>query len=521
LILLLFAGGLSLRSHSADLEQLGNVRFPASTSEIAQEHFETGVAYLHSFGWIQARREFRRAQQLDPGFAMAYWGEALSYNHPLYPMRDTDSPQQALNRLAPSADARNAKAPTALEKGFLQAVEALIFPDNSFGSPRYSYLQQMRSLYSQFPRHEEVRAFLTIALLSVSAESEFLTRKQLRLEAGNLAMGLMADNNNHPGAIHYTIHSFDDPDNALRALSAADKYVEIAPIIAHARHMPSHIYFYTGDWPKVAELNETAFYTARALWRPGDNPREQNHALEFGQYGDLLAGDFDSAMKWIERSDDTLLQNPESAATIETFHRLQARLIIEARQWQYIPVETSLSDDQLFAAGLSAINMRDLALAIEANQILQDRVNQDGDNVSRRIAQLQLQANIFFYTNQVDAGLEVLDSAIALTLENPRTDPLPSPLKPALELKGELLLKANQPAAAIDAFERSLHATPFRPWSVLGLARSHAVLGNVDQATRHYRFLLSIWNNEHLLGVHEARTYLSGNPHVVSAGERN
>ncbi len=62
---------------------LGSVEFPTSGSGEAQAHFLRGTALLHSFGFEDAAFEFVQAQELDPDFAMAYWGEALSYNHPL------------------------------------------------------------------------------------------------------------------------------------------------------------------------------------------------------------------------------------------------------------------------------------------------------------------------------------------------------------------------------------------------------------------------------------------------------
>jgi hypothetical protein len=46
------------------------------------------VAILHSFGWKQAIESFKRAQQAQPDFALAYWGESLCYNHPLNAEQD-------------------------------------------------------------------------------------------------------------------------------------------------------------------------------------------------------------------------------------------------------------------------------------------------------------------------------------------------------------------------------------------------------------------------------------------------
>jgi|TARA_B100001964_G_scaffold180460_1_gene199376 hypothetical protein len=114
-------GGFSV----AQFAEVGTLDFPTSGSPEAQRYFLRGVAILHSFGWKQAITEFQEAQQLEPDFAMAYWGETLSYNHPLFGEQDADSPRAVLSRLGASREERLAKAPTERERGLLDAVETL------------------------------------------------------------------------------------------------------------------------------------------------------------------------------------------------------------------------------------------------------------------------------------------------------------------------------------------------------------------------------------------------------------
>ena len=110
---------------AAQLQDVGQLSFPTSGSAAAQQHFLRGVAILHSFGWKQAIAEFKLAQKAQPDFAMAYWGESLAYNHPLNSQMDFKEPRAVLARLGPDRAARVAKAPTAREKGFVNAVEEL------------------------------------------------------------------------------------------------------------------------------------------------------------------------------------------------------------------------------------------------------------------------------------------------------------------------------------------------------------------------------------------------------------
>lgn len=508
LFLTLIGAWLCQVAVAADLGQLGRIRFSTSGNAAAQEHFLAGVASLHSFGWQQARQEFLRAQELDPGFALAYWGESLTYNHPLYLPTDAEGPARALAKLAPTAQQRSARAPTPLEKGLLAAGEINAFFEGTLLEKRQAYRAALADLAARFPAHEDVKALFILSLLSEAALLPTWQRESLRQQAGTLAQELFAVNDSHPGAIHYLIHSYDDPQYATLALKAADRYAQIAPVISHARHMPTHVYLHLGRWYEVAELNETAFYTARALWRPGDPADDQVHALDFGQYGDLQLADYEAAEQWIERAEDALVQNPADPHVEALLGRLRARLIIESRRWRYEPPNPAHTADELLAIGLSAVNMRDLVVAREASRLLDEQARRGGDAAPLKIAALELQASIEFSQGETDQALATIDQAVTLTRENPATDPLPNPIKPAMEIKGEFLLRAGHLDQAIEAFRESLQITPFRPWSLLGLARSFASKGDNAQASLYYRQLLDSWDDLTLLGVSEARTHL-------------
>ena len=149
----------------AELAGLGAISFPTSATGAAQERFLRGVTILHSFGWKQARLEFQAAQELDPDFAMAYWGESLCYNHPLISEQDRDTPREVLGRLGDTPEARLARAPTEREKGFLTAVEVLFFGEGDTRARRQAHMEQMRRLHEAFPEDDEVAAFYALSLL--------------------------------------------------------------------------------------------------------------------------------------------------------------------------------------------------------------------------------------------------------------------------------------------------------------------------------------------------------------------
>src|ERR1041385_2968032 len=99
--------------------QLGTITFPNSGKPEAQQAFLRGVAALHSFWYEEAADAFREAELIDPDFALAYWGEAMTYNHPIWGEVDRDAGRNVLVKLGkrePDSDS---------ERAYLEAVRAL------------------------------------------------------------------------------------------------------------------------------------------------------------------------------------------------------------------------------------------------------------------------------------------------------------------------------------------------------------------------------------------------------------
>ena len=229
------------QAQTTDFSLIGTYEFPTTTASAeAQEAFLAGVGYLHSFGMTQAQEAFREAQQHDPDFVMAYWGEAFTYQHPFFGAL-SEGPGQALMKLAPTPALRAAKAQNDKEKGFLQAAEAYALTPGGMPERRIAWMEAMKSVFDRYPEDYEVKAFYTASLLAAAGHLGD-SRERMNMYAGSLALELFKENDNHPGAAHYVIHAFDDPLHAPIALEAAQKYRDIAPAVSHARHMPSHIY---------------------------------------------------------------------------------------------------------------------------------------------------------------------------------------------------------------------------------------------------------------------------------------
>ena len=511
-------GAFSTSAFSADLEQIGTFEFPTSASGEAQRHFTLGVGYLHSFGWKQARTEFRKAQEIDPDFALAYWGESLTYNHPLIPvLQDPDSPQDTLNRLGSTSEERLSKAPTNREKGFLRAAEAFAFTEGSLGDKRLAWMYAMLDLYEDFPEDREVIAFTAVAMLSGATVSQdnrvlnnFLTESgtEISMQAGAMAMDIFRENPNHPGAAHYIIHSFDHPTYAPLALSAAEKYASIAPAVSHARHMPTHIFIQHGMWDRVAEWNDSAFLAGWDLWEPGDAAGDQNHSSDWGQYGDLQRGNFDRSEMWINRASDVLSNNPGDGRSTGTLKTMKARHIIETENWETYELTDSLNSDELLALGLSAANLGDLDLAQAVADRLEDLSSQSPSNTTLNLISMEISALTMFKKGQEEEAVALLMEAVSVAENQSPPRGAASPLKPVHELAGDLLLAMGSHDKAAELYETSLGRMANRPRALLGAARSYAGMSDEYNARQKFQAFYSLWKDTDIAAVDEVEDYL-------------
>ena len=315
------------RPTHAQFANVGSLEFPTSGSPEAQQYFLRGIAILHSFGWKQAIEQFQAAQRLDPDFAMAYWGETLCYNHPLFGSPpDDDSPRAVLRRLGATREERLAKAPTDREKGFLEAVEVL-WGDGDYDDRRVVYMEAMRRLHERYPDDHEVATFYAVALLSASRALGDQTLR-LEIQAGAVALKVFGANPNHPGRPTPLRHSRVRRPGPCAARAAGGLAVcgdragggACAPYADPYLHPARDV----GIWSPATISRPTT--PARALWQPGDSVGATVHPLDWGQYGDLQRGDYAKAGTWIEQLETVAEQSNGAARAANSLPRLRATL---------------------------------------------------------------------------------------------------------------------------------------------------------------------------------------------------
>ncbi|MDX1646001.1 MAG: hypothetical protein R3304_02560 [Longimicrobiales bacterium] len=455
--------------------ELGTIEFPNSGSRDAQPPFIEGVLLLHSFEFEDAAEAFREAQAIDPDFALAYWGEAMTYNHPLWREQDKKAALRALDRYAPSPSQRLAKAPTARERAYLRAIHAL-YGDGTKEERDNAYMQAMYRLVNAYPEDNEARAFYALSILgSTDGERDFATY----MRAAAAAQPVFADNPDHPGAAHYIIHSFDDPIHAPLGLQAARAYSEIAPDAAHAQHMTSHIFVAMGMWDDVVEANVRARDVQNArLADRGRPPNVCGHYTSWLHYGWLMRGDTVDARRGMADCHRRVTGGSPTGSEISYFVEMRARQILDTEAWDaagaWDAEVTHPGYD--FVTAYAASKTGDL---VPARRFVE---NAPADGPPRmRIMVLELEALLALAAGNGDRALRFLEEATEIEESLPFEFGPPASLKPPHELLGEVALELERYDVALQAFRDALDFTPDRTPSLEGLAGAARASGR--QAT--------------------------------------
>src|SRR2546428_5384669 len=304
---------------SAQTARLGTIDFPTSGAPAAQPQFVRGVLLLHSFEYRDAAQAFREAQRLDPGFARAYWGEALTYTHPSWNEQDVSAARAALQRLGPTPAARRAKAPTPREQAYLETVE-ILYGDGSKTQRDTAYSLAMERLVAGFPADREAKVFYALSLLGLN---QGVRDVPTYMRAAAIAEKVFRANPNHPGAAHLLIHCYDDPIHAPLGLAAARAYSKIAPDAAHAQHMTTHIFLALGMWDEVVSQNEIASGQNRAAWGP-------HHYTAWLGYGYLQQGRYGDALRHLDLMHQNMNQARRGRAVLA---QMRADYVVNTERW--------------------------------------------------------------------------------------------------------------------------------------------------------------------------------------------
>jgi len=452
--------------------------------------YTRGLYLLHNFEYEPAAAAFRAAQQADPGNVMAYWGEAMTHNHPLWAYQDAEAGRAVLARLGPDPAARRAKARSPREALWLDAVEALYGSGTKVERDR-AYHERMRQLFEADRNDIDARSFYALATLGLAHEGRDTA---LYMRSAALLEEAFPAHSGHPGLLHYMIHSYDDPAHAPLGERAAARYAKVAPDAGHAQHMISHIYLALGRWAEVESANITADAVVDAQRKASGKP-----LANCGHYNDWLIYALDQqgkdsgsrvdacradAMAALAAAPDTSVLG-DVRSPFNSWTTIAVRHGVDTGQW---PDWSALKAGQGSAAGRFELaygrllaSRRDPAVAAAAlaeMKLLAGRIaaamaserpddHESAPWLDRAVAQGE--AVVALAGGRLDDGLRLLRAAAEAETALPQPFGPPILAKPGWEMLGDEYLAAGRKAEAADAYRRALAAAPGRRRSAEGL----------------------------------------------------
>lgn len=516
LLLLLLAGVLAAQEdhsqHQHAVAGLGTVDFPVSCNAPAQKLISRGVALLHSFGYEEARVAFNGAAQADPACAMAHWGIARSWYHPIWAPPTPGELKQGAEALD-RALALSAK--TERERDYIDALAVFYSGWETAGhaTRAKAYEQALAKVRERHPGDDEAAIFHALQLVAIGYLDPSDKTYTWQKRGGEILNQLLPRHRDHPGVAHYIIHSLDYPSTAELGLNAARAYAKIAPDAPHALHMPSHIFTRLGLWDDSIASNlasaKSAIARAQRL-RGGGGAFDQLHAFDYLIYAYLQQAKDNSAQKVLaEMAAITRLDDNQFAAAY-AFAAAPARWALERHDWkaaaalqigpEWFPWDRFRNVEALvhYAKAIGAARAGDAASArrsaAEAAAI-RKAMPRTGDFDWAGSIDVQLEAAtalIAVAEGRKDEGLRLLRTAADHEDAIDKHPVTPGALLPAREILADLLLENGNAPGALNEYEAVLKTAPRRFNATAGAARAAGKAGDETKARAYAAQLLEL-----------------------------
>jgi tetratricopeptide (TPR) repeat protein len=492
-------------------EKLGKVHFDTSCNPAVQAQFDRAVAWLHSFAFPDAIKNFNAVAQADPACGIAHWGAAVAWLG--NPLAGPPSPAWLKSGSDAAAKAKATGAGTQRERDFIDAINA--FYTNADTAPHaqraLAYEKAMESVSAKYREDTEAAIFYALALNVTLNPNDKTYANQLK--AASILEKVFAVQPEHPGVAHYLIHSYDFPPIAPKGLNAARRYASIAPDAPHALHMPSHIFTRLGLWEDSIKTNRASAASAKNEIKQAkleSGSYNALHALDYITYATLQLGrDKEAAavVDEVRRIDKIDVENFPAAFA---FAAIPSRYALERRQWssaaelqmlpqsiawQKFPQAESIF---AFARGVGAArggNVDGAKKELARLEALRDAMAAQKIPYWANQAEIQRLAVAGWIAraeNRNDDALALLRQAADREEATEKHPVTPGALAPAREMLAELLLDLGQPAKALAEYEASQRTEPNRFHGLAGAARAAELAGDKAKAKDYYGKLIAM-----------------------------
>ncbi len=453
-----------------------------------------GLALVHHMTFDEAEVVFDEVRTADPACFWGPWGKALTYIHPLWP--DEPGEQRMKSGLALTTQALRL-ATNEQQKAVGTALHSF-YKDGLTKTQKQrlkTYEHAWAAAFKQYPNDQEIKAFYALSLISTADPADKTYAQQKR--AGRLMEEVLQVIPDHPGGFHYIIHAYDYPELAQQALQAAARYDDIAPEVAHALHMPTHIYTRLGMWPQSIEWNLRSASTSFKNAEGGIKSMHYFHALDYLVYAYLQTGEDEKAIKIVNEVHQLKGPFQAHASVAYALAAADGRLALERQQWsqaasikarqpQHFDWDKYPEFEALtyFAIGIGAArsnNIEKAEQALENMARLQQLVANPYWKTQIEIQKTSIKAWTAFAKNNKEEALKLMQLAAQQEAATNKHAVTPGELLPASELLGDMLLALGKPAEAITQYEAALKRNPGRLNGITQALVAAKQLGNKEK----------------------------------------
>ena len=460
----------------------------ATSSSEAKAFYDQGLAYLHSYAWIEAARSFNQALRADPKLALAYVGLSYAYSE----LNDSAAARASLEKAVPSDDH---------DRRHIEIRQAQMAAELAPADPQklVSYRKLLDAALTQFPMDEELWLQRGIAESSDPADrGQGSTSGSVRFYEQALKLAP-----EHFAGHHFLTHAFENTGKIDEALRHASTYAQMAPASPHARHMHGHELRRAGRIDAAVSEFETADRLGREFLKAENIPPE--HDWHHHHNLDLLATSYQylGQMKKAEQLMRESFEIPSPFA-VQEFNKREWTMFLVARGRTQEALDaartmTAHSSPLIRAAGhveaghalLSAGRFAEVAN--EANSALRELRSAPAGAALVATSLEQLQGEFFLRTGQREKAHTMLDQVIRKLRAAPGPDEWVQALF-ALEAIARTARAAGDWEYAGRMAKQMLEHDPLYAGTHYALALSAEHAGDVKTANSEFGLAQKYWN---------------------------
>ncbi len=479
----LSAIGSTIEQEPLLLKDLGNIYHPVTSSnELATKYFKQGLAFVYAFNHDFAFRSFQMASIIDPTFAMAYWGMALSIGPNINSKMKEANVPRAYEYIQKALELSNGVSEN--ERDYIIALSKRYSnnPQDDRKALDIAYKNAMGDVYKKYSQDLDAATLYAESMMDLTPW-DFWTKsgdfKPGVQEVIDVLQNTLKKDPYHLGANHFYVHIFEGSKNPEYALTSAERLRVLYKESGHLLHMGAHIFLPTGFYQEAVLSNFDAIAQDKAYikiyGKEGYPQHYMSHNMSSLIRALTLQGNFKEAIKWSDELYSFVIDSLKNSPHLEPYVYIKLYTYFTFNKWDEIlklqEPEDDLPNSKViwhFARSYAFAAKNNLKDAeVEKALFLEsiEKINASdflGYNLASdilKIAQVTLDAKFLEVKGDLNASKLKLEESVTLQDNLSYNEPADW-FMPQRILLGALLVKMGQYQEAVDHLEEELSRHP-------------------------------------------------------------